>query len=281
MTSSSPPPKARFTGTYQLLEQEALLVQSCLCTGLTALRNANLHDKGMYYTAFFQLCIGIERMSKLALILDYMGHHQLRAPGKLTMKKYGHDLDVLFGIVGDLSQERGHDFKDMFLLPPLAGQILSFLSEFAKGLRYANLDNLATGSAGKNPLLEWDRILQIAIATKVPEPTKMRHVTRSTAIGQIMEQHSLVIASDLANQPLTVTESLYKPAVADEAAKYIILEIITTLAPLRDFIAHAGGVAMALSRDKDRGAMNVPYMSEFFTFIWLDRNYILRKKRWP
>lgn len=66
-----------FSPTWFLLEQEGLLAQACLCNGLTALRRANLGDKkGLFYSAFFELSIGFERVLKLALIQDHMTNHK-------------------------------------------------------------------------------------------------------------------------------------------------------------------------------------------------------------
>lgn len=61
-----------FSATWFLLEQEGLLAQACLCNGLTALRRANLGDKkGLFYSAFFELSIGFERVLKSGLALAH------------------------------------------------------------------------------------------------------------------------------------------------------------------------------------------------------------------
>ena len=64
--------------TFSLLQQEGYLTRSCLYTGFSALSNANINNnKGDFYVAFFQLSIGLERLMKLALILDYMATNEL------------------------------------------------------------------------------------------------------------------------------------------------------------------------------------------------------------
>lgn len=86
-----------FSPTWFLLEQEGLLAQSCLCNGLTALRRTNLGDKkGLFYSAFFELSIGFERVLKLILILDHMARNKLIPPGSKTVEAYGHKLRTLF-----------------------------------------------------------------------------------------------------------------------------------------------------------------------------------------
>lgn len=272
-----------FSATHQLLEQEALVIRSCLCTGLTELRNANLNNKGRYYTAFFQLAIGIERMAKLALILDHMAQNNLRPPGKEDMLAHKHNLETLFSTVKTISQARGHKFESSFALSPLASRMLSFLSEFAKGMRYANLDALASGNAQRNPLHEWNQVLQDTIKTKVQAKTKQRVVGRSVAVAKAMQDVTLVIATDLADKPLSMESALYEPALIDTAAKHLVWELLSLLASLRDFIVEAGHAAAQTetAAGRSRSIANVPNMSEFFDFIYLDRKYVLRKKRWP
>jgi hypothetical protein len=270
-----------FSATHQLLEQEGLLIRSCLCSGLTDLRNANLNDKGRYYTAFFQLATGIERMAKLALILDHMAQNNLRPPGKEYMVALKHDLETLFDAVKTTSQTRGYTFKRSFALSPLSSRMLRFLSEFAKGMRYANLDALASGNAQRKPLREWNQILQDTIETKIQVKTRQRVVGQSVAVAKAIQDITLVIATDLSDKPLTVKSAFHKPALLDTASKHLVWELLSLLASLRDFIVEAGYAAEQTIACRSQSAANVPHMSEFFDFICLDRDTIFRKKRWP
>lgn len=270
-----------FSATYQLLEQESLVVRSCICTGLTDFRNANLNDKGRYYTAFFQLAIGIERMAKLALILDHMAQNNLQSPGQQAVRAYGHDLETLYATVEKTSQSRGHSFASHFALSLLATRMLKFLSEFAKGMRYANLDALASGNSQRKPLHEWNQILQDAVESKVQAKTKQRVVKRSVAVAKVIQDKILVIASDLADAPLSMASALYEPKMLDAASKHLVWDLLSLLAPLRDFIVETGHTADQTSAARSGSTAHIPNMSEFFEFIWLDRNYVLRKKRWP
>ena len=57
------------TPLFLRLQQEAFLVGSCLAMGLTEIRAAHVGARGKFYTASFQLAIGLERLCKLTLIL--------------------------------------------------------------------------------------------------------------------------------------------------------------------------------------------------------------------
>lgn len=266
---------------FRTLSQEGYVIQSCLTIGLTELRNANLNEKGRYYTAFFQLAIGIERLAKLALILDHMAQNELQAPGRPVVKGYGHDLRTLISNVSNVVSARGYDLSTPFPTDPLCTRVVAFLSDFATGMRYANLDALASGKLQRDPLGEWNEILQHTIASKMSDAAKHKINTRATAIAEALEGHAAVFASDLAGNPLTLSSAFSEPSALDTASKYLVWEVCTLLAPLRDSVVSAGYAADAVAVSINPHGDRVPVLSEFFDFLWLDRKYVLRKKRWP
>lgn len=266
---------------FKTLSQEGAVIQSCLAIGLTELRNANLNEKGRYYGAFFQLAIGIERLAKLALILDHMAHHQLQAPGSSVVRKYGHDLRTLIARVSEVAGARGYELSTSFPDEPLCMRVVAFLSDFAEGMRYANLDSLATGTPKRDPLIEWNDILQYTIASKLSSAAKHKISTLATAAAQAVGSHAAVYASDLAGKPLTLSSVFSEPLALDAGSKYLVWEICTLLSPLRDSVVSAGYAADAVAASINPQGDRVPTLSEFFDFLWLDRKYVFRKKRWP
>lgn len=50
----------------------------------------------LFYSAFFKLSIGFERVLKLVLILDHMARNQLAPPDSKAAENYGHKLRALF-----------------------------------------------------------------------------------------------------------------------------------------------------------------------------------------
>lgn len=263
---------------YKTLEQESFVIRSCLATGLTELRNANLDEQGRYYSAFFQLAIGIERLAKMALILDHMARNNLQPPGQSTVKGYGHDLQILVSKVSTIASLAG---STPFPLDPLCGKVVVFLSEFAKGMRYANLDALATGKPHRDPLSEWNDILQEVIATKIPKTTRRRISAMSGSIAELLAGKAMVIASDLAGKPLTLKSVHSEPSLLDAASKHLVWEVVTLLGPLRDAVVLSGSAVDSIAASKDPLGDRVPDLSEFFNFIWVNRTDVLRKKRWP
>ena len=57
---------------WHAISRECALVRHLIGSGVTALGQANYADKrGEYYTAFFGLSVGLERLAKLILVADY------------------------------------------------------------------------------------------------------------------------------------------------------------------------------------------------------------------
>ncbi|MEA1031061.1 hypothetical protein T3A99_21065 [Pseudomonas sp. N-137] len=266
---------------YKTLEQESFVIRSCLATGLTELRNANLNEKGRYYSAFFQLAIGIERLAKLALILDHMARNNLRAPGKSTVKGYGHDLQTLVTKVSASASASGNPSLSPFPTGPLCARVIAFLSEFAEGMRYANLDALSTGRPQRDPLSEWNDILQEVIATKIGRSAHRRISAMSNSIAALLKDDAIVFASNLSGKPLTLSSAHSEPSLLDVASKYLVWEVVTLLGPLRDAVVESGHAVDTIAASKAPSGDRVPDLADFFNFIWVNRPYVLRKKRWP
>ncbi|PBP82027.1 hypothetical protein [Pseudomonas syringae] len=266
---------------FQKLQQEAHVIRSCLTIGLTELRNADLAEKGRYYTAFFQLAIGLERLAKLALILDHMAQNNMKAPGQAVVKGYSHDLQTLISKVSDVVTARGYKISSEFPTDPICNRALAFLSDFAKGMRYANLDALASGKQHRDPLEEWNTILQDAAAVKIGTAAKRKIDTRAAVLAQALSGSVGVFASDLTGKRLTLSSAISEPSILDAASKHMVWEILTLLAPLRDTVVEAGDAADALAASIDPNGNRIPVLSEFFDFIWLDRKHVFSKKRWP
>ena len=167
-----------FSATWFLLEQEGLLAPACLCNGLTALRRANLGDKkGLFYSAFFELSIGFERVLKLVLILDHMERNKLVPPDSKTVEDYGHKPRSLFYATKGVCATHGVTVLDVFQADSLSIVILGFLDDVAHpGGRYSNINKL-TGQghqAMADPIVQWGEIASQIMQTKATPRERQR-----------------------------------------------------------------------------------------------------------
>lgn len=62
--------------------------------------------KGFYYSAFFELSIGFERLMKLIIIIDYMADNKLKLPEPQSIEHFGHKLNELLDATKGVSQRR-------------------------------------------------------------------------------------------------------------------------------------------------------------------------------
>lgn len=76
------------------LSRECSLVRGLLRSGIMALGKASSAHLEEYYLAFFNLSIGIERLSKLVIIVDYKIKKN-EFPSEKVIKIYNHDISNL------------------------------------------------------------------------------------------------------------------------------------------------------------------------------------------
>jgi hypothetical protein len=125
--------------------REAELAKRLTCSGLTALRKATPARPGIYYDAFFGLSIGLERFAKLAWLIDECIGRNGVFPTDKDLKSVGHDIQTLVE-KAQLIQRRQSAYLT-FPSDSVTDHIIKFLSEFAKGTRYYNIDFFVGGKS--------------------------------------------------------------------------------------------------------------------------------------
>ena len=65
-----------FGERFSLLLQEGYLTRTSLLDGLHSLRKSNIDDdgKGRFYSSFFSLALGFERLMKLIFVVVFMSN---------------------------------------------------------------------------------------------------------------------------------------------------------------------------------------------------------------
>lgn len=270
-----------FTPLFRKLQQEGHITRSCLATGLTEIRNADIGDRGRYYTGFFQLAIGVERTAKLAIIINHLAENDLESPGEKAVRSFGHRVDDLHEAAAKIAKQRQYEFASQFDLADLEQEILSFLTRFADEIRYSNLDALAKGSAEPKPLAQWSKILDTIIEEDVSQSKIDKIRQESFGMAQAFGEAFFVQVHDLEDKPLTVESWMSQPRLHEEAARHAIWHIALLIHPLMELVEELAREAMSVDKASDRKGASIPHMSEFYTFLWFNRQHILSKKKWP
>lgn len=144
---------------WHALRREALLVRHLIGSGATAIGRANYADKmGEYYTAFFGLSVGLERLSKLILVARYAIENRGRMPDERVLRKFGHKLIDLTNEVQDTSEKMQLSLKYSRPTQEIPQKILGCLDSFADARRgrYANFASLDSPNlTGDEPINKW------------------------------------------------------------------------------------------------------------------------------
>ena len=128
---------------WKALHREASLVSQLIGSGATALGRASCGSGfGDYYTAFFGLSIGIERLAKLILVADHAMDNRGTLPGKTVVRKYGHNIKQLIDMVDQIAKKRKISVPYLAPADPICSAVINCLDAFSdasKG-RYANFE---------------------------------------------------------------------------------------------------------------------------------------------
>ena len=147
------------TPEWHALRHEVALVRHLLGSGVTALGRASYGSKiGEYYTAFFGISVGLERLSKLIQVADRAISNNGQMPGERIIRGFGHKIVMLANVVETVTQK--HRLKLTYPRPTYAisKKCLECLDAFADANRgrYANFATIDDPHLGvEEPLSKW------------------------------------------------------------------------------------------------------------------------------
>jgi hypothetical protein len=271
------PALSKFPPSFLLLQQEGFLISSCLSTGLTELRNAYIHNKGAFYTALFNLSIGFERLFKVIVIIDHMLSNSLSVPNKKQLQAYGHNIIDLYDTCEAIGNKRQSTIPCRTSLDAIHQDLLQFFNNFARTTRYHNLDALSASQNGLDPLSHWERIILAILDSDVPQKQQDKVLARANMVANSIDGVTFTLMHGLDQSPLTTVEALALPGLHNQAARFAVLRVINLLSPIRDLLGVLGHEAYGFNTP----VPPFPQMQEFFQWLCNDRQYVLRKKKWP
>ena len=271
MSNSSKP---TFPSSFLLLQQEGYLISSSLTIGLSELRSAHVHNKGAFYASLFNLSVGFERLLKAIVIIDHMLDNQLKTPTKTQLKARGHNIADLYDECERIGVIRSSIIPARTSLEAIESELLQLLSDFARTTRYHNLDALSTSNTSFDPLTKLNQILFTIVATDVPRKQKI--LKQANIVANQIDDATFTLMHGLDQSPLTTSDALSLPVLHEKAVRFAVLRFIKLLSPIKDLLR-------AISHEAyDLGPVPAfPQMHEFLEWLWDDREYVLRKKKWP
>jgi hypothetical protein len=123
------------------------------------LGQANYADKiGDYYTAFFGLSVGLERLAKLILVTDHAISNGGQMAEQKVVRKFGHKLIGLLNTADAAAQKHKLTLDYQRPTSPIGAKIIECLDAFADAGRgrYANFAALGDPNLGQEePIGKW------------------------------------------------------------------------------------------------------------------------------
>jgi hypothetical protein len=271
-----------FPESFLVLHQEGYLIRTSLAQGFTLLRSANLGEKGHYYGAFFGLSIGLERLLKVIVILDYMARNNLVPPNRSTLRKYGHDLVALFSSARAIPTTRSPHPLDTVAPGSIEEDIVTHLSNFGEACgRYANLDALVSGISQADPLVAWKSIVERILDQDVADRAKEQARRDALALAGALSGSARVTVHDLDKAALSLQQWFEVPRMLELAARRAVVRVFRILYPLKELLEDANDRVTVETQRQNLKEPVVPFMHEFLDFVVKDERLNLRKKRWP
>lgn len=267
-----------FGNEFHMLAQEGRLAQSTLLSGMEFLRNADYDNTGSYYAAFFQLSIGLERLMKIAFILNHKAKHDLKNPSGKDVRALGHDLVAAYEVCKNLAADRAMNMARWFEAGTPEHDMLSHLSEFAKGARYYNLDTFAERQPFSDPIVKWyaahKRIADTYISYAKQEKINNLAIAHCDKHGLHGWERSITGEYRL-TVDCTFIHELFR-----QANPYCVWTVINILKPFHSLLSRLSDEVHEVEAPKGIDEYTVPDMQEFFPMCLCDRQTAIRRKRW-
>jgi hypothetical protein len=259
------------------MTQEGHLASVSMLAGFEALSKLNYEKPGTVYLTLFQLSTGLERIMKIAFILNYMSNNDLKYPCKKDLKFFGHNISDLYEKLRETAKKRSMTngwFKDQ----SIHAEAIAALSEFAVSTRYYNTDQLVGHQIASNPLIRWFEV-HLKIAEAAISQTRLDGI-KDRAVAFCEERALLGYEmGPMGRLELTIDVN-YQLEVARVSRGQFVWAIIETLKPIYSLLDQLVVDVHNLEKTKNIDVHTVPYMTEFFPFCLTDKRTAVRRKQW-
>lgn len=258
---------------------ESYLSSTSIGGGLTAVRKCRAHDKGSFYSSFFQLSIGIERFFKIIFILNHMIENNLEKPDFRTLKKFSHNIAEL---------HKNCSSYGACHLPNLEWElnwqqnlILEMLSEFADASRYYNLDKIVKGKKEvKDPLAQWNEIINSCFRKHITDSRKQKLERELNLWADKYKAYGYTWNRGLDGAILSQIDEYILSWKIINVSPYIVFEIIDMLQPYYYLISKFKDDIDNIEHSKGIREPLVPYLHEIFVFLLVHKKLALSRKTW-
>lgn len=268
---------------WHSIGREGMLVRHLIGSGATALGRANYADKtGEYYTAFFGLSVGLERLAKLILVADHAISNGGQMPGQDVVRKYGHKLADLMDAADAVAAK--HALKLDYPRPATAvsTKIVECLDAFADASRgrYANFAALGDPNLGQDEPIRkwWSEVAELVLAEHYHgKPVQERVEGRARAVDALMSPISMVLhineTGDAMQDVLSSSIRTGQTDLVQRFGRYYALTVVRWLSEVFSELSRSAAYGHGI--DAFFGVW------EYFDTYTVDDSFLKTRKNWP
>jgi len=268
---------------WHSLGREAALVRHLVGSGATALGRANYADQmGEYYTAFFGLSVGLERLAKLVLVADFAIANNGKMPEEKEVRKFGHKLIDLAATVDRIASNRNLGLRYARPNSLISTRILECLDAFADARRgryanFASLDNPNLSS--EEPIRKWWEEVAEAILQQhyYGKSAQRRIETNAGIIDSMMSHITMVRHTDESGRSMHDVKSASirtgQTEIVQKFGRYHALTIVRWLSSVMGEIGY-----LACYQHNIGGFFGI---NEYFYSYTVDDSFLKTRKIWP
>ncbi|KWD62381.1 hypothetical protein WL68_19465 [Burkholderia cepacia] len=272
-----------FSKKFSLLSQESHLTKNTILSGFDLLLKANFfQDKdGYFYSAFFHISIGLERIFKLALVTHHMLTNQYSTPTIKHLKSFGHDIRTLHEHCFGLIHEYSNDSADPLGATDGDVQLIDFLSEYGVHSRYFNLNEICADKMERSPLYKW-----LDVAVTLYQTHTQPAVRDRVALNLMYKMDRAGLTNGFtynlteSGHPMTQFDCFHRQYVVEKAAPIAIWRIVEILRPIHFLLESMASRAREYEARNGIARMVIPHYEDFFYFLLADRDSIKRRRQW-
>jgi hypothetical protein len=267
---------------WHALRRETALVRHLLGSGATALGRANYADQaGEYYTTFFGLSVGLERLAKLVLVADSALSNSGKLPEQRAVRKFGHKLVDLMNEAESVQSRQAVVLTYERPRLETCAKIVTCLDAFADASRgrYANFAAIGDPNLGEfEPIsMWWTEIAELILRQHYHGKPVQRRVEKFSRAGdELMAGRAMVLFVSEKGEMMTdfrsASERTGQTQIVQKYGRFYTLTVARWLACL-----YAELCDKACSNGIDAffglGAFLEPYM--------VDDSFLKTRKSWP
>jgi hypothetical protein len=239
---------------------------------------ANYSTPGVYAQAFSALSLGLERMGKLCLMLDFYIENNGKFPDLDSLKsKIGHKLELLQSRSAEIIERREISFQFLDRLEhPIHCAIRKVLHNYAEGDRYSNINLLVGAKQQSDPIATWHSSVDMYIFENLISERRKDQIRKNANIIEAMMSGTGIIfhTAETGETIRSFKDGSFRAGMFKAVAPHRQLYVLQIIRYWVELLWELGSKAQTL------GQQEIPFFGEIFGGFYNDDAFFKSRKVW-